>query len=191
MEEDTLADMVLHMEEDVGLVYQMPYTADASGMAAALEKIFFGTFQARYVLIADLFGLNSVTGMSCLMRKRLLDARGGLEAFGCYLAEDFFLAQAIADQKFRLTLSSRPAVQNTGGKTIGKFEKRISRWIRLRFAMMSFALMTEPFTECMVSGALASLSAYFLSTSRWDKICQTVLRKLFHRFFLSDPRPTT
>ena len=66
-------------------------------------------------------GVNCATGMSALMRKELLDKAGGFQAFGHYLAEDFFLAQAIADQKFRLTLSSRPAVQNTGGATIRAF----------------------------------------------------------------------
>ena len=29
------------------------------------------------------------------MRKELLDNKGGFEAFGCYLAEDFFFAQAV------------------------------------------------------------------------------------------------
>ena len=33
--------------------------------------------------------------MSALMRKELLDKAGGFEAFGCYLAEDFFFAKCI------------------------------------------------------------------------------------------------
>ena len=44
---------------------------------------------------SDLFGINCATGMSALMRKELLDNKGGFEAFGCYLAEDFFFAQAV------------------------------------------------------------------------------------------------
>ena len=44
---------------------------------------------------SDLFGINCDTGMSALMRKELLDNKGGFEAFGCYLAEDFFFAQAV------------------------------------------------------------------------------------------------
>ena len=47
------------------------------------------------ILISDLFGINCATGMSALMRKELLDNKGGFEAFGCYLAEDFFFAQAV------------------------------------------------------------------------------------------------
>ena len=33
--------------------------------------------------------------MSALMRKDLLDKAGGFQAFGCYLAEDFFFAKYI------------------------------------------------------------------------------------------------
>ena len=47
------------------------------------------------VLLSDLFGINCATGMSALMRKELLDNKGGFEAFSCYLAEDFFFAQAV------------------------------------------------------------------------------------------------
>ena len=46
------------------------------------------------------------SGMSALMRKELLDKAGGFEAFGCYLAEDFFFAKCItvssrANRKYR------------------------------------------------------------------------------------------
>ena len=36
-----------------------------------------------------------ISGMSALMRKDLLDKAGGFQAFGCYLAEDFFFAKYI------------------------------------------------------------------------------------------------
>ena len=45
--------------------------------------------------MSDLFGINCATGMSALMRKELLDNRGGFDAYGCYLAEDYFFAKSI------------------------------------------------------------------------------------------------
>merc|ERR1719153_913569 len=102
MKEDTLVDMVGAMTDNVGLVHQMPYTCDGPGASSSLEKVFFGTFHARMYLNSDLFGINCATGMSALMRKELLDNKGGFEAFGCYLAEDFFFAQAVQEQKYKL-----------------------------------------------------------------------------------------
>ena len=39
MKEDTLEDMVNHLNDDVGLVHQMPFVCDRDGFAATLEKV--------------------------------------------------------------------------------------------------------------------------------------------------------
>ena len=59
------------------------------------SQVYFGTFHARIYLSAAMVGVNCATGMSALMRKDLLDKAGGFQAFGCYLAEDFFFAKYI------------------------------------------------------------------------------------------------
>lgn len=41
--------------------------------------------------------------MSCLMRKDVLDQAGGLIAFAQYIAEDYFMAKAIADRSVSLS----------------------------------------------------------------------------------------
>ena len=61
-------------------------------------QVYFGTQHAKMYLSANLFGINCATGMSCLMRKDVIEEAGGLRWFGQYLAEDFFLAQAFVDR---------------------------------------------------------------------------------------------
>ena len=154
--------MVLHMTDKVGLVHQMPFTCDREGFAATFEKIYFGTIQSRIYLCADLLGVICHTGMSCLMRKKVLDEMGGLKAFGCYLAEDFFLAKGFIDHGWKITISSQPAWQNSGYCEISSFQARLIRWAKLRVAMLPTTIILEPLAECMVLGMLASAAAHIL-----------------------------
>lgn len=64
----------------------------------SLFQVFFGTQQSRLYLSANSIGINCTTGMSCLMRKDLIDQAGGMSAFGKYLAEDYFFAEAIREK---------------------------------------------------------------------------------------------
>jgi ceramide glucosyltransferase len=144
MKEDTLLDMVQHMTEKVALVHQMPFTCDREGFAATFEKIYFGTYQSRMYLIADLIGATCLTGMSFLFRKEVLDSVGGIKEFGRYLAEDFFLAKSITDAGWKSTVSSQPAWQNSGVCDVTYFQLRLTRWAKLRVAMVPHLIILEP-----------------------------------------------
>ena len=61
------------------------------------------------------------------MRKKVIDEAGGLVVFGCYLAEDFFMAKAITDRGWRLTIASQPAWQNSGHCKVLAFQARMTR----------------------------------------------------------------
>ena len=75
--------------------------------------------------------------MSCLIRKKVLEKLGGLKAFGCYLAEDFFMAKSIMEDGWKTTISSYPALQNSGVCDVKTFQNRLVRWAKLRIAMVS------------------------------------------------------
>lgn len=168
MKEDTLLDMVSHMTDDVALVHQMPFTCDREGFAATLEKIYFGTVLARIYLVADFLRVNCHTGMSALMRKSLVNEVGGIQAFSCYLAEDFFFAKSFTDRGWRICVSSQPAWQNAGFCEIQNFQARLKRWTKLRIAMLPHTIFLEPLSECMVIGACAAWAVNFLFM--WDPL---------------------
>lgn len=159
MREDTLLDMVQHMRDDVAIVHQMPFACDAEGFAAVYEKVYFGTAQARMYLCADFLGINCHVGMSSLVRKEALDDVGGLAAFADYLAEDYFMAQAIVSRGWRMRVASLPALQNAGSRSVGALQARLTRWARLRIAMVPTTTMLEVLSECLPLGAGAAWAA--------------------------------
>lgn len=166
--EETLTDMVQLLDDDVGIVHQLPFTADQEGFAPTLEKIYFGTAHARVYLFADFMQVNCHTGMSTLIRKSLLDDVGGLESFACYLAEDFFMAKSIMERGWKTRVSSLPSLQNPGCSNVRAFRERLKRWTKLRSAMVPHTILLEPLSECLILGAFTSWSVYVLFL--WDPI---------------------
>jgi len=181
MKEDTLLDMVQLMSDDVGLVHQLPFTCDREGFAATVEKIYFGTLVARIYLVADLLRINCHTGMSALMRKCLINEVGGIQAFSCYLAEDFFFAKSFSDRGWRIRVASLPALQNSGFCEITSFQARLQRWAKLRVAMLPHTIFLEPLSECFVLGACAAWSANYLFG--WEPLVFFLVHVLVWFFF--------
>lgn len=145
-------------------------------------QIFFGTVQSRIYLTADLAGINCHTGMSCLMRKNVLIEMGGIRIFGCYLAEDFFMAKAFTDYGWKTSISSQPAMQNCGTCNIASFQARLTRWAKLRVAMVPTMILLEPLSECMIVGIFASWAVNVLL--HWDALVFYLVHILL--WFLSD-----
>ncbi|KAL3867836.1 hypothetical protein ACJMK2_040682 [Sinanodonta woodiana] len=162
MAPDTLLDMALTLTDKVGLVHQMPYACSRKGIASHLEKVYFGSQHAKMYLCADVFRINCTTGMSCLMRKHVVEEAGGLKEFGHYLAEDYFLGQAFLDRGWRVKISSHTAMQNSGMYSISQHHNRLVRWMKLRTAMLPLTMFLEPVSQCMVMGALVSWAVTYL-----------------------------
>ncbi|CAJ0573175.1 unnamed protein product, partial [Mesorhabditis spiculigera] len=159
---DSLQDLASSMTEGVGLVTQTPYSVDRQGLGPALEKVYFGTGHARIYLAGNCLGFVCSTGMSCLLRKRALEECGGLQAFGRYLAEDYFFGTELVKRNWKTRIASLPAMQNAAEVTPQKFSARICRWMKLRVAMLPHTIILEPIQDCLLSGLLAALSASHL-----------------------------
>ena len=183
MKKDTLTDMVSCMTENMGLVHQMPFTYNKTGIpSATLERIHFGTSFARMYLVANLVGINCAVGMSSMVRKCVLEKSGGLQSFGKYIAEDFVIAQAVLDSGRKICISSQPALQNSKQGNISSFHNRVTRWTKLRTAMTPFASICEPFSECMLLGILTTWSV--MTVFGWDPLSFFFLHLLI--WFLMD-----
>lgn len=131
-------------------------------------QIYFGTAQSRIYLAADFVRVNCHTGMSALIRKSLLDEDGGLKSFGCYLAEDFFIAKSFTDKGWKIGICSQPALQNSGVCDVTSFQARLTRWAKLRVAMLPHIIIFEPLSECMVIGGCAAWAVRELF--KWDAL---------------------
>ncbi|KAH9525732.1 hypothetical protein Btru_002222 [Bulinus truncatus] len=158
----TLYEMVHCLKPDVGEVLQMPYCATRKGFGAVYQQVYFGTMQARNCLSANAVKINCSTGMSTLLRRDVLDKAGGLSEFGKYLAEDFFIAEAIRSQGYKVVLSTTPALQNSGNCSISEFHSRLIRWAQLRMSMLPTLIFLEPVGESVLLGIFISWAAMIL-----------------------------
>ncbi|ESN96218.1 hypothetical protein HELRODRAFT_107370 [Helobdella robusta] len=161
MKEDTLQEMVINLKENVGLVHQLPFVSDRSGFAAVLEKVYFGTQHSKIYLLANMVGVNCVTGMSCLFRKSVVEQSGGFESLGIYLAEDYYLSQICfyncsCNSGWKVKVSTQPALQNSGTYSIGTFQNRMIRWIKLRSFLVPMTIIMEPLSEWLLLGLISS-----------------------------------
>jgi hypothetical protein len=178
---DTLLDMISLLTERVGLVHQMPFTTDRPGFAGSLEKVYFGTCHARMYLFINFLGINCVTGMSCLMRKAVIDKEGGLKTFSNYIAEDYFLAKAFHDNNWQIKLAHQPGLQNVATYSVPTWQKRMIRWCKLRLKLTIMSWL-EPFQECFMLGLCTSWTVNFLF--EWNSLVFFLVHLLC--WFLSD-----
>lgn len=165
----TLRDLVSKMEDKVGLVHAVPYTANRKGFSSTVEKIFFGTQHTRVYISAHVLSVICMTGMSTLLRRDYFeDATGGLDKLSQYIAEDYFMAKSLADSGYKMKLASYPALQNSGKYGVQSFIDRMTRWTKLRIAMVPWTVFLEPFSECFLSGLMFAWGCLYFF--RWNML---------------------
>uniref|UniRef100_A0AAQ4QTT9 ceramide glucosyltransferase n=1 Tax=Gasterosteus aculeatus aculeatus TaxID=481459 RepID=A0AAQ4QTT9_GASAC len=104
-------------------------------------------------------------GFAATLEQDVLDQAGGLVAFAQYIAEDYFMAKAIADRGWKFSMATQVALQNSGSYSIGQFQSRMIRWTKLRINMLPGTVL-EPVSECFLASLIIGWAAHYVF--RWD-----------------------
>ncbi len=163
MPPDYIERLLAHWDARTGIVSSPPVGAAPDGLWAELECGFLNTYQARWQLAADAFGLGFAHGKTMLWRRDILEAAGGIRALGGKPAEDAAGTQIVRDQGLRARLVPNPFPQPLGRRRFIEVWRRQLRWARLR--RVSFGLYFYPeilsggFLPLLVAGTLAASGA--------------------------------
>ncbi|VEL07480.1 unnamed protein product [Protopolystoma xenopodis] len=152
--------------------------------AWVLQLVYFGGWHAKIYMGAAMLGANCTTGMSCLMRREVLDRAGGLASFGQYLAEDYFISKAFYEEGWRVRIAHQPAWQNSPAPTVSQFHSRIFRWYQLRLAMLPQSAIAEPVTQCLTNGLICAFAWAHLCPGLVDPVVYLLVHLLI--WFLLD-----
>jgi ceramide glucosyltransferase len=149
-----IRDLLARWTPGVGLVCSPPVGASPEGIGADLECAFLNTYQARWQLTADAFGIGFAQGKTMLWRRDILDRAGGIAALASEPAEDAASTKIVKNAGLRVRLVRNPYPQPLGFRSIGDVWKRQLRWARLRRATFAPLYATE-----LVSGGFLPLAA--------------------------------
>lgn len=147
-------DLLSRWTPGVGLVCSPPVGIRPDGIGAELECAFLNTYQARWQLTADAFGIGFAQGKTMLWRRDILDRAGGIAALASEPAEDAASTKIVKNAGDRVRLVRNPYPQPLGYRPIAEIWKRQLRWARLRRATFAPLYAAE-----LVSGGFLPLAA--------------------------------
>lgn len=142
---DYLKEIVKHMENsDVGLVSNVIKGVSGSTIGSIFENLHLNSFIIGSVCFLDRFlKMPCVIGKSMLMRKKDLEAIGGLKAVKDVLAEDYVIGERIHKMGKKVVLSNY-AINNVNEYwSMRKFLNRHTRWGKLRWRLGGIKYISE------------------------------------------------
>jgi ceramide glucosyltransferase len=154
MPRDYLQRLLGRWSGDAGMVCSPPLGTAPESFAADLECAFLDSFQGRFQLAADTFGMGFAQGKTMFTRRDILDRAGGIETLAREVAEDAAATKAVRGQGLEVRLVDRLIPQPLGRRTFAEVWRRQVRWARLRRA--SFPLQ---FSAELVAGGLPPIAA--------------------------------
>lgn len=142
---DYLKEVVKHFKDpDVGLVSNVIKGIGGSTIGSIFENLHLNSFILGSVCFLDRFlKMPCVIGKSMLMRKRDLDAIGGLEAVKDVLAEDYILGKKMHKRGKKVILSNHVIKNVNEYWSIKKFLNRHTRWGKIRWNIGGIRYISE------------------------------------------------
>jgi ceramide glucosyltransferase len=167
MPQTYLDDLLSCWTDNVGLVSSPPVGTRPEGIAGELECAFLNTYQARWQLAADAFGVGFAHGKTMLFRRDIVDQAGGIAALASMTAEDTAATRLVRAAGLRVRLTRTPFPQPLGRRTLVEVWRRQLRWSQLRHRDVGLIFWAEPlsFASLMLTGAAFEISAWGLSSA--------------------------
>jgi ceramide glucosyltransferase len=131
-------------DPSVGLVCNLIRGMGGYSVGSVLENLHMNSFVIGNVSFLSRFlGMQCVIGKSMLMRKKDIEAIGGLEAFKDVLAEDYMIGKRMSEMGMKVVLSGHLInnVNNYWG--VRKFVNRHTRWAKLRWQIGGIRYLSE------------------------------------------------
>ena len=144
-----LREAVSHFRNPgVGLVSHLVKGVGGKSVGARLDNGHLNTFILGSICLLDrMFGITCVVGKSMLMRKRDLDALGGLHAVMDFLAEDYTLGRLFLKAGKRVVISGQAVDAVNVYRGVRQFLSRHARWNRMRLSIAGPAYLLEILTN--------------------------------------------
>lgn len=140
-----LREIVRHMDDPcVGLVSNLIRGTGGRSLGSLFEILHLNSFVAGSVCFLDTFlKIPCVIGKSMLMRKKDLEAIGGLESMKDILAEDYMIGERMHRSGKKVVLS-RYRIRNVNLYWgMGRFLNRHTRWGKLRWHIGGYRYLLE------------------------------------------------
>lgn len=169
MPPDYLQRLFACWDDGTGMVCSPPLGTAPEGFAAELECAFLDSFQDRFQLAADTFGMGFAQGKTMFTRRDVLARAGGIEQLASEVAEDAAATKAVRGLGLEVRLVDRLMPQPLGRRAFGEVWRRQLRWARLRRA--SFPLQFAP--EILAGGlppAVALAAGAALDLWGWETL---------------------
>lgn len=143
---DYVQHALAHAAPDVGLITHLVAGCGGRTLGALIENLQLNCFVAPAVCGARfLAGQTCVIGKSMFLRREALEAIGGFQSAGHFLAEDYVIGQAVVNAGYRVVTAARPVPAWHEGWTLPRFFGRHLRWAVMRRFVSRGAYVAELF----------------------------------------------